>query len=71
MLRRSLGMPIAFPRKKVGPAAADISDVARVIRESEEEALRTGLISAQDAEAELDALFKQIDADVAAGRIKP
>jgi hypothetical protein len=64
-------MPIAFPPKKVGPTATDISDVARIIRESEEEALRTGLISAQEAEAELDELFKQIDSDVAAGRIKP
>ena len=71
LLRRSLGMPNTSPPKKAGSAATDISDVARIIRESEEEALRTGLIPAEKAEAELDELFRQIDADVAAGRIKP
>jgi hypothetical protein len=68
---RSSDMPIAFPPKKAGSAVADISDIARIIRESEEEARRTGLISTEEAEAELDEQFKQIDADAAAGRIKP
>ncbi len=64
-------MTNTFPPKKAESLSTDISDVARIIRESEEEALRTGLISAEKAEAEIDELFKQIDAEVAAGRIKP
>lgn len=43
----------------------------RAIEANEEEASRTGSMSVEEAEADLDELFKELEADVAAGRIKP
>ncbi len=44
--------------------------VKRAIEANEEEARRTGTLSVEEAEADLDELFKELEAEVAAGRIK-
>jgi len=44
--------------------------VTRAIEANEEEARRTGALSVEEAEADLDELFKELEAEVTAGRIK-
>lgn len=44
--------------------------VMRAIEANEEEARRTGTLSVEEAEVDLDNLFKEIEAEAAAGRIK-
>lgn len=61
-------MPVIMPPNQTVRAK---TSVMRAIEANEEEALRTGDMSAEEAEADLDELFHELEADVAAGRIKP
>ena len=46
------------------------SAVMRAIEANEEEARRTGAMSVEEAEADLNELFKKLEAEAAASRIK-
>jgi hypothetical protein len=59
-----------FPPKKAASDPTTKSAVMRLIEANENEALQSGDISTEEAEAELDKLFKELDTEVAAGRIK-
>ena len=44
--------------------------VMRAIEANEEEARRTGTLSVEEAEVDLNDLFKELEAEAAAGRIR-
>lgn len=61
-------MPVTMPPNQTTRMK---TSVMRAIEANEEESLRSGSMSAEEAEADLDELFKDLEVDLAAGRIKP